>query len=56
MPRKPEPWYWVPRRLWCVNISRKRHILGEHPKGAKKPQEKNGKWNVPKEIQDEYTS
>ena len=37
-----------------MNISRRRHILGEHPKGAKKPQRKNGKWNVPWEIQDEY--
>lgn len=55
MPRKPKPWWWEKRKLWCVNIDRARHILGEHPSGSAKPRKNNaGLWNVPREIDDAY--
>lgn len=55
MPRKPSPWYWEKRNLWCVTIQKQRHVLGEHPDGVSKPaKNKQGLWNVPKEIDDVF--
>jgi integrase len=29
MARTPQPWYWKPRRVWCVQIAGRRHRLTE---------------------------
>lgn len=56
MPRKPRPWFWDQRKVWCVHLDGERHILGEHPSGSPRPErnKKTGLWNVPKEIDDAY--
>lgn len=55
MARKAFPWWWAERSLWMVNIGGKRHTLGPHPEDSPKPKKgKNGLWNVPSVIEDEF--
>jgi integrase len=56
MAKKPNPWYWEARNLWCVKVAGERHVLGEHPPEAPPPQKskKTGRWNPPQAILDAY--
>jgi site-specific recombinase XerD len=54
MARRPKPWYWKERNIWCVNLDGKWHNLGKHPEGAAKPRKGKQGWNPPKVIQDAF--
>ena len=34
MARKPKPWFWEARQIWCVNLRGERHYLGPDEKEA----------------------
>ena len=54
MARRPRPWYREERDAWFVIVDGKQVPLGPHPSIAARPRQRNGKWNVPKEIDDAF--
>lgn len=56
MAKKPNPWFWEARNVWCVKIDGERQLLGEHPADLPPPQKskKTGRWNPPQSILDAF--
>jgi integrase len=56
MARKPRPWYRSDRNQWFVTVNGTRHLLGDHPADAARPQQskKTSQWNPPKVISDKF--
>ena len=54
MARTPRPWFRAERNAWYVMLHAKQRFLGEQPSDAPKPRQRDGKWNVPKPIMDEF--
>ncbi len=56
MAKKPNPWYWEARNVWCVKIDGERQLLGEHPPDLPLPtkSKKTGRWNPPQPILDAF--
>lgn len=54
--RRPTPWYSDTRSGggWFVQLDGEQHHLGKHPEGKAAPKKKNGRWNPPDKIMDEY--
>jgi integrase len=55
MPHFPKPFFKPSRRTWYVEIGRRQHALGNHPKGQPLPgRGRDGQWNPPPEVWKTY--
>jgi integrase len=54
MPHHPKPFYKRKRNAWYVEIDRQQINLGQHPGGLPPPKKRNGRWQPPHEILDQY--
>ncbi len=55
MPHEPRPIFRASRNNRYVEVEKKQHVLGKHPKGVPAPKKNRyGKWSPPPEILQEY--
>jgi integrase len=54
--KKPFPWYTDIRSGggWFVKLAGEQYPLGKHPDGAPPPHKRDGRWNPPQTILDEF--
>jgi integrase len=54
MGRRSSPYWWKEKQGWYCTIHGTRHCLGGHPPHTPPPRKKNGTWNVPESISDDF--
>jgi integrase len=54
MPHSPKPFFRPCRNAWYVEIQKNQHRLGDHPPELPPPKKRNGRWDPPPGILDEF--